>query len=88
MIERRPIVPRVSLPDVDPEAVERLQAMLAKAEAHESFLRDQKDGLAAAMFRLKKPVARRTRRKARPTPNVLHHARMAARSAFLKEISA
>jgi hypothetical protein len=81
--------PRVTVPGVDPDAVEALQEGFREHDEHVAFLREQKDGLAAAMFRLRKPIGRRTRSKRRrPTAHVLRQRSAACRSAYLKETAA
>lgn len=73
--------PRVSVPGADEEAVSFVQTLLGEAESHERHVRMQQRGMAAAMMLLGKPIFRGVRKPAkRPTKNVRHMARVAARS--------
>lgn len=84
MIERRPAVPRVSVPGVDPEAVERLQAALAAHDDFVEHLKREKRGLADAFFRLGRRTSRKPKPRRRATKHVRHMERVAVRSAYLK----
>ena len=80
---------RITVPGLaEPEAIEALQAELSAYAEHAEHLKAEQGGMVAAMLRLRKPIARRTRRKARKTSHVRHMARVAVRSSYLKEISA
>lgn len=81
MIDTRHLdVPRVSLPGVNPEEVSFVQTLLGEAEAQRAHVRRQQKGLALAMVRLGKPIARPSRKKARPTKHVRHMRAIAQRS--------
>ena len=79
----KPEFPRVSLPGVDEESVSFVRTLLGEAEALKAHTRRQQKGLALAMVRLGKPIARSStpaRKRRKVTKHVRHVRAMKARA--------